>query len=393
MKRKIISFLGSNILSQLILLIAVPLTGRIYSDYEIGVLSFTLSISAPLAYFYTLSYNKAIMLPGKSEEYSMLYAVSIFLSITISLISFFIILISTLFFDIDSYFLIVPLVAFSQSLYSASKDILIKKGLLNIVSKSMILNSIFAVIIILSGYYIKLSYWVLILSYVIPNFLATIFILFYLKIQRRNFVYREFYKIIIKYKSFPLHQMPAYFINTFNAELPSFFIKHYFGEAILGNYFMASKIVNKPLSLISESLNGLIYKDLSETNKAKLNKKMNTYVGLLFLVSLLFAIVYLIFGEYFFSLFFDINKWRKAFDMSKIIIFTTIISASFSHYSSGVLVKRKNKIFLVWEVITTLVLLVSFFLGKSSTIDLFIWIYVGVILFRYLLLSLLFNKS
>ncbi|QWT85704.1 hypothetical protein KBP46_20035 [Chryseobacterium sp. PCH239] len=97
MKRKIISFLGSNILSQLILLIAVPLTGRIYSDYEIGVLSFILSISAPLAYFYTLSYNKAIMLPAKSEEYGMLYAVSIFLSITISLISFFVILISMLF--------------------------------------------------------------------------------------------------------------------------------------------------------------------------------------------------------------------------------------------------------------------------------------------------------
>jgi O-antigen/teichoic acid export membrane protein len=393
MKTKIISFLGSNILSQLILLIAVPLTGRIYSDYEIGVLSFILSISAPLGYFYTLSYNKAIMLPEKSEEYHQLYTVSIFLSVILSIFSFLVIFILTLFFDIDSYFLIIPVVAFSQSLYGASKDILIKKGLLNVVSTSMILNAIFAVVIILSGYYVKLSYWVLISSYVIPNFLATIFIMFYLKIQRKHFVYSEFYEIIIRYKSFPLHQMPAYFINTLNAELPSFFIKQYFGAAILGNYFLASKIVNKPLSLISESLNGLIYKDLSETNRAKLDKKMNTYVGLLFLASLLFAVVYLIFGEYFFSLFFDINKWRKAFDMSKIIIFTTIISASFSHYSSGVLVKRKNKIFLVWEVMTTLVMVGSFFLGKSSTIDFFIWIYVGVILFRYLLLSLLFNKS
>ena len=66
------------------------------------------------------------MLPEKKEEYHQLYAVSIFLSVTISLISFFVIFISTLFFNIDSYFLIVPVVSFSQALYSASKDILIK---------------------------------------------------------------------------------------------------------------------------------------------------------------------------------------------------------------------------------------------------------------------------
>lgn len=393
MKTRIISFLGSNILSQLILLIAVPVTGIIYSDYEIGVLSFILSISAPLGYFYTLSYNKAIMLPEKIEEYNILYTVSIFFSVVLSLISLLVIFISMLFFEIDSYFLIIPLVAFSQSVYSASKDILIKKGQLSIVGKSMLLNSILTVAVIMSGYYIKLSYWVLILSYLIANFMTTIFIMYFLKMGKKNFIYREFYSIIIKYKSFPLHQMPAYFINTLNAEMPNFFIKLFFGEAVLGNYFLASKIVNKPLSLVSESLNGLIYKNLSETKEDKLNEKMNKFVGILFIFSVLFAMLYFIFGEYFFSLFFNINKWGKAFELSKIIIFITVISASFSHYSSGILVKRKNKIFLFWEVITTLVLIVSFYLGKNSTIEFFIWIYVGVILFRYLLLSILFNKS
>lgn len=394
LRNNIIYLLSSNVLSQVILVLAMPMIGLIYLPFEIGILSLVLAIASPISNVSTFSFNKAIMLPESEDEYVSLYNISIFLSFFVCLFGQIILYLLNLLFKIENYFFIIPLLAFSITFFSASKDLSIKKNQYIAVSFSMLINSIITVVFIFSGFFLKISFWALILAYIIANIISSIYIINKIKIKfnTKKINYKKHISIAKNYKTFPLYQMPANFINTLNAEMPTFFIKAYFGTEVLGNYFIASKIVNKPISLVSEAINGIIYKKLSETKIERLNKRMNKLVFILFLVTSFFSVIYLFFGEYFFNLLFDIKKWSLAYSFSNILIFATAISAALSHYSSGLLVYRKNFYFLVWEIFTTLVLLVVFYLSSSFTSIHFMWMYLLVVSIRYVFLAGLFNS-
>jgi len=334
------------------------------------------------------------MLPDSEGEYISLFNISIFLSFIICLFGQIILFFLNLFCTIENYVFIIPLLAFSIIFFSASKELSIKKNQFFVVSFSMLINSIVTVIFILLGFFFKISFWALILSYVFGNIISAIYIInrINIKLRVRKINFKKHISIAKKYKTFPLYQMPANFINTLNAEMPTFFIKAFFGTEVLGNYFVASKIVNKPISLVSEAVNGIIYKNLSETKIDKLKGRMNKIVFLLLLVTSFFSVIYLFFGEFFFNLLFDLKKWGLAYSFSNILIFATAISAALSHYSSGLLVYRKNFYFLVWEIFTTIVLLVVFYLSSSLTTINFMWMYLLVVSMRYVFLACLFNS-
>jgi O-antigen/teichoic acid export membrane protein len=372
----------------------MPIIGLIYLPYEIGVLSLVLSIASPIGNISTFSFNKAIMLPDSEDEYISLFNISIITSFLICLFGQFFLFFLYLFWSIEYYFLIIPLLSFSITFFSACKDLAIKKNQYKLVSFSMLINSIITVVFIFSGFFLKASFWALILSYIIANIISTIFIIYKIRLQLKliNIDFNKYLRIIKKYKTFPLYKMPANFINTLNAEMPTFFIKAFFGTEVLGNFFIASKIVNKPISIVSEAVNGIIYKNLSETKIERLKNQMNKIVFLILLFTSFFTVVYLSFGRFIFNLIFDINVWKFAYSFSNILIFAAAISAALSHYSSGLLVYRKNFYFLIWEIFTTILLFIVFNLSSSLTSINFMWMYLIVVTIRYLFLAILFNS-
>lgn len=258
----------------------------------------------------------------------------------------------------------------------------------------MLINSIITVVLIFLGFFLKVSFWSLILSYIIANIISAFFIIYKINLQLKliNINFNKYFSMIKKYKTFPLYHMPANFINTLNAEMPTFFIKAFFGAEVLGNFFIASKIVNKPISIVSEAVNGIIYKNLTEIKIERLKNRMNKIVFSILLLTSFFTVVYLSFGRFIFNLLFDLKVWRLAYSFSNILIFAAAISAALSHYSSGLLVYKKNFYFLVWEIFTAILLFIVFNLSSSLTSVNFMWIYFLVITVRYIFLAILFNS-
>lgn len=69
---------------------------------------------------------------------------------------------------------------------------------------------------------------------------------------------------LVEYKEIVLVQMPANFISQVGNEIPTQYLGRMFGTAMLGGYSMAIKILNIPVSVLSVSINRVVYQTMAE---------------------------------------------------------------------------------------------------------------------------------
>jgi O-antigen/teichoic acid export membrane protein len=393
--KNVLKYLSGSVVSQLLLIFAIPLLGSYYSSADVGVLSFILSVASPIGNVSTLAYHRAIMLPNNAKEIVHMYYLSNIISLLGTLLAL-VIIAFIVFLDWGkSYLLFIPLIAFALIYSSTCRDLAIKLDLINIASIAQVLCAITITGFIFLGGFLKLGAIALTISYLGGYLIGCFFIVYHLRKAKKIEVldYALLKSLMREYKQFPMYQMPAYFINNINVEIPSYFIRYFYGYEALGNYFMAARIVNKPLSLISDNISGFVNKHLSEIRSENVKKETRRIVFSIFGLCCIFYIFYAIFGKTLFFLVLPKDHWGTAFLFSNIIIISAVVSSSLTHFSSGLLVLKKNNLFLIWEIVTFLTAI--FFLGltRHHNILQFLWLFVTTVILRYLVLWGLFEKE
>ena len=116
-----------------------------------------------------------------------------------------------------------------------------------------------------------------------------------------------------EYKDFPLLSAPASLVDTISQQLPFIFIYYIGGEAVNGFYFLASRIISIPVTLIGVSFGQVFYKEVTSrlNNKTRLMPLLIDSIKKLLIVSIPFFLLIFFLSPYAFPILFG-QEWVEA---------------------------------------------------------------------------------
>jgi len=301
-----------------------PILTRLYSPENFGELAVFTSLISIISVISALRYELAIPLPDKDSEAKHLLVLSIFLVIIITSFT------NVIFFIWDEYVAeklkvaeiavnswFISLGVFTVGIYNILNYWSIRTQRFKSIAKVKILQTFSLTTIQLTTYQYEVVS--LLVAYIISQLVGAIGLS--REELRKNewtkFSWHEIRSTAKRYQHFPIFSSFDGLANKAGTELPSLIFATLFGPIAVGYYFLAQKILNVPLFLISRSVSQVFYSNASEAQKngdlAKLVEDLHKQLVYIVLpiVSILICIgpeiFYFVFGE----------QWKIAGEFAK----------------------------------------------------------------------------
>ncbi len=379
-------FTGSAIAQALPILI-FPILTRVYSKEALGFYFVYAAVGMLTQIVASLQYQLAIVLPKEKKDAQKLLSINFIL---VAFISALIAIAIWLLFDFIAGFiqqkdLLIWLYAvpfstlflgwFNALSYFFNREKKYKIISVGKVTKSVVL-SVFHIVFGVIGF-IKSG---LILGLIIGQF-ASMLILFVFLFKKTDFKINlnliELKAVFIKYKDIPLFNTLISFLNTLSNQLPLFLLARFYGVVTAGDYGLANRILNTPLSLISLSVGQVFFQESSDINNKKgdLHNLVKSIYKRLFKIGVIPIIFVTIFAPFIFQLFFG-DEYLSAARMVQIIIPWVFLGFLTQPVSSLFTVLKKQKF--------------MFFINMVVLGFRFIALYLGFYLYNNMLVSVLF---
>lgn len=346
--------LSGNIVSQAINLLSVPLLTTIYDPSDFGVYGSLFFIINLYSNFIGLKYEVSVIHPEKDEDSIGLYVSSIMTSLTLSITVLFI----TYFFN-DMY-LEITLCSFFLFLVNANNLMLTRMNrfktiaILRIVQTSLF--SLFPLIL----YFGLDTKFLLVHNFFIAVFFTSVIGLYVnlSKNQVRSFFVD--FKLMKKYKDYPLKAAPSGLINSLSTYFPIYFINGYFDSTSAGFYFLIEKLMIAPIGLISTAFSNVYRNEAQQDfyrygNYSRITKKTISILGLLSLF--VFSLIALL-NELLITTFFN-DSWMEIIPL--IYIFLPFFATKFisGPLMSGLYVKNKLGLDIILQLVFLVVIVFS----------------------------------
>lgn len=260
--KNVLTIMTGNGIAQIIPILISPVLSRIYSPKDFGIFGLYLSISSLLSIIATGRYEMAIMLPKKQNEVNAIVKLILIILSFVTCFTIFVIIaysdkIAMLFNNIElsKYLFLLPISVVLISLTQLMNYILIRDNKFKLLAKNTVLN-------VISNYSAQLGigifkgspigliigrifgFLVAILSVVKGGHLKHIFSL-------RGITTK---KVMIKYRNFPMFDLPSTLLNTFAIQMPIIAFSKYFTMSITGHYSFMNRIFQMPINLLSRSV-------------------------------------------------------------------------------------------------------------------------------------------
>jgi len=205
--------------------------------------------------------------------------------------------------------------------------------------------------------------WGFVIGYICSN-LVMIFI------NYKNFKNCNYSKVILKtvskkYINFPRYTLPHSILNTLSAQIPIYFIPIFFSGIELGYYSFGLRIVQAPLSLISQSLFNVLGQKFSEeyAKGKSLLPLFNSTLKKLLLIAL-FSIPFFIFAPQIFGFIFG-DRWLEAGKYIRILSPWIILSFIVSSFAVLPYIYQKQKKAFILEFIYFVIKIIPFFIFRK----------------------------
>ena len=386
--------MSGTAIAQIINLAAIPILSRLFTPEDFGIFAIYFSISSIFASISCGRYELAIMLPKKDFNAYQIVIISFYFVFFITIISFIIII---LFFhsltDLlninNSKYLIflVPVLTFLTGTHKIFNNWFSRFKDFKSISYSKVIKSGFSVSSKLSAGFMLFHALGLFLGEIIGQFVSIIFLL---KKNRKYFKF-SFDKTILKTelkenKNFPLFSLPMAFLNSVSVQILIYFLTFLFNTSIVGFYTQANKVLNYPLSLISNSFTSVFYQKLT-TTKQKIKLYLYSYIISLIIASIISFPVYF-WGKELFN--FVLGKqWAYSGELAKLLI--PIVIFGFATRNTSVLYSflKLQQITLIWQIFYLTAALGIFFFFKTSGLEVILNLFSLTGAFMYLLLGIL----
>lgn len=350
--------------SQAIPILISPLLTRLYSPAEFGTFSVYMAIVSFLAIVSALRYDHGIVLARDKGEANRMLALCLSINTLVAVAIFFVVLIlrySQIDVDIVTrwqwWFYLLPVSVLFLGIISALNNRMIWERRYGDSAKNKVLmSSSNAALSISLGYFGITS-----IGLVLSNFISSVGSFIFLsrrarlgKIIRRTGSFSELFLVAKKNRDFPINNLPAAIVNGFYNNGRFIFIGLFFSSIFVGYLALVIRVLQVPVTVISSAISDVVFKEAAECyQKRNYNRLRKDIVRLLLVLALVGTVPLLIiwfFSVDLFELVFG-PSWRIAGEYASIMslgLYFVLLGSPFCKVFWGM---KKNRIYLVWEVI------------------------------------------
>tara|TARA_Y100001958_G_C21238545_1_gene565611 strand:+ start:764 stop:2017 length:1254 start_codon:yes stop_codon:yes gene_type:complete len=334
--KNILTLSFGTALAQSINVLVSPLITRIYSPSDFGIFSIFISVVSILTIIINGRYELAILLPKKNEKAFLIFKLCLKICFYISFFILFLTLLFSNYFanilkvaNSKSIIFLIPLSLFCAGFYQPLTYLLNRFKMYTAIAKTQLLQaSSKGAFQILFGFFFNIKNG-LVIGHLIGQILSLVYIKQTLKKEKPlNFSKKNRISSVAKsYKKFPLYSAPGGLLNTIANEMPLFFILNFFGSSVVGAYGLAIRILNIPLSLISNSMYQVLFREISALDRKNpdlLKKFITKNFFILFLSTLPLVFIIFFLGEPLFNFIFG-KEWSLSGQFSSLLIFSVAI--------------------------------------------------------------------
>ncbi|MBP8990890.1 MAG: oligosaccharide flippase family protein [Spirochaetes bacterium] len=365
--KNVFTLMFGTALAQVIPFLLSPIISRLYIPEAFGKYSLFISISGLLAIISTGKYEMAIILPKYDRYAYHLVILSGILTLAFSFLVLILLFPLKLIFKIENLYFILPFVVFAIGLnyvFDRFNNRIKNYKLMSLqrITKSTVESIVSISFAILFKNSLGLI-WGFAIGYICSN-LVMIFI------NYKNFKNCNYSKVILKtvskkYINFPRYTLPHSILNTLSAQIPIYFIPIFFSGIELGYYSFGLRIVQAPLSLISQSLFNVLGQKFSEeyAKGKSLLPLFNSTLKKLLLIAL-FSIPFFIFAPQIFGFIFG-DRWLEAGKYIRILSPWIILSFIVSSFAVLPYIYQKQKKAFILEFIYFVIKIIPFFIFRK----------------------------
>lgn len=346
-------------ISQILLLIFLPVITRLYSPEDFGLLAAFVAAANILSSFFVLKFDQALVLPeSDSVAKYLLNFISkiplVFFLILIWPFIFFESYLSELFKIKDSFVYLVPvfamLISYGQ-IFLAYRN---RQEKYLLMSYSRVLLVISTIILQIGFIYIYdinngLIYGLIggqFIYFIVLGFTDIKELSYFIKDSKNK--YRAFF---IEYKDFPKYTLPSSFLNITSIQLIPIILLFYYGAEVAGLVFIIQKLLGAPFGLLGESLKQVVYKKMStlSSDNSGLFKLTNQVVILSFVSGgVIMSVIYILL-PYVFEFLFP-PEYYQSVEFFIYLIPLYLFQLAISPILSIVYVIKRQKEYFIWEI-------------------------------------------
>lgn len=364
--------ISGTALSQSIPLLISPVITRLYSPESFGVFAIYISVITILLTIATGRYEKAIVVPAEIELSKKLTVLSQFLIVLFTVFLFVFVHFFgpsiLIFLNIEGlipFVYLIPigvlLMASEQSAYHwANKVERYKKmslskvfnnlssGTLQIVFGFLKLEALGLLLAKLMGLFV--SFMILISTFSFSDFLS--------------YRWDEIKEVAKRYIHFPKYLMSAHLLNSIALNSPPIILAFYFNETEIGFFGLTQRAIMLPVSIVSRSVGDVFRQkavdDLHNDGNCKKIYKQTFFV--LLVSAIIPFVILLLFSPWLFKLVFG-TEWETAGTYAQILSVLFLFQFISAPFNNMFLVREKQKLELLWQVIFFVCSTVSIFVG------------------------------
>ncbi len=384
--KNVLTLLTGTTVAQAIPIAISPILTRLYTPADFGVVALFMALVASFGSIANGRYELAIMLPKKDEDAINLFALSLIITTSISIVLFLIVLFLNdkiaLWLgnkEIKFWLYFVPITVFFVGLYNSLDKYNTRQKNYKDIAKSKVIKSFVLATIQLSIGFIKQGATGLVSGQILAQMFANLKLL---KNIIKNKTLLE--KISVdsiksqakRYIKFPKYSLGGVIASSLSVHFVEILISSFFSIATLGFYALVQRILGLPSSLIGGSIGQVFFQEATQekhrSGKAiEIYKK--TFKKLLILGILFFGFLYFSVEDIFTFVFGQ--KWQIAGVYAQILTPLFFIRFIYVSLSMTYDVFESLKIELVWQVSYFLGLMALLYISKSGSFESFLYMF------------------
>jgi O-antigen/teichoic acid export membrane protein len=311
--------------AQLLGLLFMPVVVRLYSPSDFGLLAIFTSILSLLEPFNTFRYTVAIPLPKLTQTAMNIVALSILLSLSMSVVLGLILLIgSDYLFALFSAEALAPyrwllvIGLFSNGLYSTLLAWSTREKHFATIAKTKIQQSVSSTIVKVLFALLGYKPMGLLVAQVVSLSAGTRAMFSVSKeefLTSKRFISKKRMIFLAKrYSHFPRYQIVSKVLLSFSVQLPLLFVAWMYDSAVTGQLSLALMVLSLPVNLIGNTMGQAFYGEVAQIgrrNTERIRSITHSLIKKLFWISLIPFLILLVGGEFLFSFIFG-EQWVLA---------------------------------------------------------------------------------
>ncbi|SHO81117.1 O-antigen flippase Wzx [hydrothermal vent metagenome] len=404
--RNVLTLMTGTTIAQAIPIAISPILTRIYTPEDFGVLALFVAVSSIFGSIANGRYEMAIMLPKKDEDAINIVALSIIISFFVSFIALLIVCffnaqITTLLGNpqISSWLYFIPVTVLLTGIYQSFNYWSNRKKQYKRLATSRVIQSGTTASSNLGMGFGGFGSSGLILGGVLGQGVATAVLGKMIwgedKYRLKELKRLKMLALIKRYKKLPIFNLPNSLIDGFRLSGISILIAKFFTISTLGQFSLAWKMLQTPISLISSSLSQVFFQKISSAKKNNLDSIVKKFITKSIVIALpIFMIIYFYAVDIFILVFGE--NWRLAGEIASILspwLFLNFITAPMANLF---IVLNRQEIVLIVSIFYMLVPISILFilneLGFIYVLEL-ITLAMSLILLMYIGLVLFYTKK